>query len=367
MNLNKAVEEMGLSKDDRQYIFDNEKFINDITENLWNTVSDTSSYLFNASHSVCVSLDSLYTAYIKAHYPLEFYEVILEMASDDKDTEKVALLKNEAYQYKNIKVEDLKFGQDNTKFTSNVEKNVIYQSLLSVKDINETTASTLRDLGHKVYDNFYDLYRDMKEHKISKTHISNLCKIGYFTDIEPSKRKALWLSENYDTYNKKVLKKDKIESLWSELKPKNMNIMEFYNYLKSISKKETEKQITFDDNILCKSIYELLEIKDDDKVEEYAWEAHLTGTTLEEIEDNVLIGKVIKYNPSSNRILFKHIKNGKETYIKINCHNHIKEKDIVFVKSITTKNYKGRTYITAESIDNLTEKYLSKNKKNIDK
>ncbi|MGL4424652.1 MAG: hypothetical protein ACRCZ0_11655, partial [Cetobacterium sp.] len=57
---------------------------------------------FNASHSYSVALDSLYTAYIKAHYPIEFYEVTLEMLSSQKSTDKVALLKNEAFRYKGI-------------------------------------------------------------------------------------------------------------------------------------------------------------------------------------------------------------------------------------------------------------------------
>ena len=47
---------------------------------------------------------------------------------------------------------------------------------------------------------------DMKEKGLSKTHISNLVKIGYFMDIEKNKKKCLWLCDNYDKFNKKQLK-----------------------------------------------------------------------------------------------------------------------------------------------------------------
>lgn len=358
MDLNNIMEEMKLSDEDKKYILSKKEYIDDTTKNLWKTVADASSYLFNASHSVCVSLDSLYTAYVKAHYPLEFYEVVLEMASNDKDTAKVALLKNEAFRYKGIEVVPLQFGQDNTKFTSDKEKNVIYQSMLSVKDINDNTANILKELGKNKYDNFYDLYLDMKEeHRISKTHISNLCKIGYFTNIEPSKRKALWLSESFNAINKKTLKKDKVDEWYKELNL-SCGIMKFYNKLKELCLKDTPKQLSFEKGVLPKFIYSLVDIKDNDKMEEYTWEAHLTGTTIDDIDNTVLMGRVVKYNPSYHNIVFKHIKSGEERYIKLNCNTRIKEKDLVFIKSITTKKYKGRVYITAEKIENLTNKYL---------
>lgn len=48
------------------------------TEKVWTIINDATSYLFNASHAVCVALDSLYGTYLKAHYPLEFYTALGE-------------------------------------------------------------------------------------------------------------------------------------------------------------------------------------------------------------------------------------------------------------------------------------------------
>ena len=339
----------------------------EVINRLWQVFIDSSKYSFNASHSACMATDSLYTAYVKAHHPLEFYEVVLEIFSNDKDTKKVALLKNEAYRYKGITVAPMKFGQDNTRFTSNKDKNEIYQSLMSVKAINSNTSLILKELKDNKYDNFYDLYIDMKSRGLSKTHISNLCKIGYFSDIA-TRRNALWLAEHYDVtqkkgqpkildINKKTLKKDDIPFVYNEIKP-NMLINEFYEELKKVSSKETAKQMSFEEGVLSKFLYSFINIQDDNKLEEYAWELGLMGTTIEDIDESFLMGMVVKYNPSTNRVLMKHCKTGEETWYKMNCNVHVKENNYIFIKSITEKSYRGRTYITVEDMENLTEKFL---------
>lgn len=48
------------------------------------------SYLFNASHAVCVALDSLYGAYLKAHYPLEFYTALLSNYAQKGDKDRIS-------------------------------------------------------------------------------------------------------------------------------------------------------------------------------------------------------------------------------------------------------------------------------------
>lgn len=369
MDLEKVMTDMGLSEEDKDFIRrrNKNKDIENKVQSLWQVVEDASGYGFNSSHSLAVTCNSLYTAYIKAHYPIDFYVDELERHSNDKNTKKVALLKNEAYRYKGITVAPMKFGQDNTRFTSDKDKNEIYQSLMAIKAINSNTSIVLKELGVNKYDNFYGLYIDMKSRGLSKTHISNLCKIGYFSDIT-TRRNALWIATHYDVtqkkgqpkildINKKTLKKDDIPFVYNEVKP-NMLINEFYEELKKVASKETAKQMSFEDGVLPKFLYSLINIKDDNKLEEYAWELGLMGTTIEDIDESFLMGIVVKYNPSKNRVLMKHCKTGEETWYKMNCNVHVKEKDYIFIKSITENRYRGGTYITVEDMENLTEKFL---------
>lgn len=312
---------------------------------------------FNASHSYSVTLDSLYTAWVKAHYPMEFYEVVLEMFSNDKDTEKVALLKNEAFKYRNIMVAPMRYGQNNTRFTANSDTNEIYQSLLSVKAINRNTAEVVYQISReRKVDGFFELYLAMKEFGLSKTHISNLSKIDYFSEIEPTKRRCLWLTNNYDSFNKKQLNKDKIDEIYKSTGLK-IGLMEFYKSLQKLSIKETPKQLKFDEGVLVRYIYDLVDIKDNDTLEDLFWQCHLLGTTVNDVGEEFLLGRIVKYNPSTKKIVFKHVRTGTENWMKISCDIHVKEKDYVFINCVTSNKNKGRTYYTAESITNLSEIY----------
>lgn len=340
-----------------------EEKVRDVIAKLWRIFVDSAKYLFNTPHAQATATDCLHSALIKYLYPIEFYEVVLEKYSSAKDTQKVALLKNEAYRYKGIVVTPMRYGQNNTKFVANKEKNEIYQSMLSVKSINKTTAETLYNLGLEYKpNNFFDLYLKMKEVGLSKTHIGNLCKIGYFSDIENSKRKSLWLTENFDKYNKKQLKKDKVDVILKDLGI-SLSIIDFYNELKSLSIKETPKQFAFEEGELIKFIYSLIDIKDNDKLEEMNWECELLGTIIDDVDDTFMLGRVSKWNPTTKKIVFKHIKTNKEEWMKVNCLTHFKEKDYIFIDKISSKMYRGREYFTIEGAINLSEKY----KKNVDK
>lgn len=359
--LNKILNKMNLSENQKKYILEHhsDKILSKI-ESIWGTIENASGYGFNAPHALSTAGDSVYTAWVKAHYPLEFYEVSLDFSSKDKDTQKVGLLKNEALKYKNIKVTPMTYGQNNTKFTANIENNEIWQSLMGVKGINQNIADKVYEISSEYPDikSFCDLYIIMKQAGLSKTHIEILIKIKYFDNIEKNKKNMLWLASNYDSYSKKQINKDNIDKIYEDLNiGKTMSIVEFYQKLKELAFKETEKLFKFEDNVFLKFIYSLVDINAYDKLEELFWQCQLLGTTIDDIENDFMLGKAVKYNPSTNKIVFKHIKTGDEQWLKINCDTHIKENDYIFIHKVTSKKWKGREYFTIENFDNLSEKY----------
>jgi DNA polymerase III alpha subunit len=56
-------------------------------EDTWKIVEAFAKYAFNASHAYSYAYDSVYGAYLKSHYPYEFYAVMLQSLSEkgDKD------------------------------------------------------------------------------------------------------------------------------------------------------------------------------------------------------------------------------------------------------------------------------------------
>lgn len=88
-------------------------------DKVWQIVNDNCGYSFNSAHAYCMALDSLYQAWQKAHYPFEFYEVLLQHYTDKGNKNKVVLLENEMRKAFGIKLGSARFKQDNRNFLSN--------------------------------------------------------------------------------------------------------------------------------------------------------------------------------------------------------------------------------------------------------
>lgn len=83
---------------------------------VWQIIEDATSYGFNASHAVCVALDSLYGAYLKAHYPLEYYTTLLSSYAEKGDKDRIAQAKDEMRKGFDIRIAPCRFRQDNRDF-----------------------------------------------------------------------------------------------------------------------------------------------------------------------------------------------------------------------------------------------------------
>ncbi len=217
---------------------------------VWQIISDSCGYGFNSAHAYCMALDSLYNAYLKAHYPYEFYEVLLQTYSDKGKKDKVAELKQEMSKAFGIKEGEYKFGLDNRKFKADPDNQTIYPSLLSIKGLSQGCANDLYAMGQKKYENFYELWKDMKKKKnLNSGKVNTLIEIGYFDDfgtIGKIKRFIDILDQLYD------------RSQFSKTNPP----VEFLAIIKKYSE-ETDKQYRkFDYDAALTEIWETLEDND---------------------------------------------------------------------------------------------------------
>jgi DNA polymerase-3 subunit alpha len=48
-------------------------------------IEPAASYSFNKSHSVCYAMIAYQTAYLKAHFPVEFYAALIRSVEEDTD------------------------------------------------------------------------------------------------------------------------------------------------------------------------------------------------------------------------------------------------------------------------------------------
>ena len=157
----------------------------EMSAQVWQIIDDSCGYGFNSSHAYCMALDSLYCAWLKAHYPYEFYEVLLQVYSDKGKKDKVQALKQEMRVAFGIEEGDYKFGVDNRHFVADPDSHCIYPSILSIKGLSQGCANDLYELSQKKdFNNFYDLWKETKSIKtLDSAKINTLIKMNYFKDF----------------------------------------------------------------------------------------------------------------------------------------------------------------------------------------
>ena len=163
--------------------------IPDTCNQVWQIMSDACGYGFCAAHAVATALDSLYTAWAKAHYPLETYTALMTNYAEKGDKDKIDRAKQEMKAAFGIRVVHPKFHQDNRNAYLDHENNTISDSLASIKHISKTAANALYRLGQENYDTFVDLLVALTmEPAINSRVIEILIKLKYFEEFGKTRK-----------------------------------------------------------------------------------------------------------------------------------------------------------------------------------
>lgn len=98
-------------------------------DKIWETTEMASRYLFNKSHATAYGLTAYVGAWLKAHYPMPFYTVILR----DCDDEKLPTLMNEMKMVGGAKIVQPDINISGTNFIPDYKHKKIYWSLSRIK------------------------------------------------------------------------------------------------------------------------------------------------------------------------------------------------------------------------------------------
>lgn len=172
----------------------------------WQVVQNAAKYSFNASHSLSYAYDSLYGAYLKSHYPLEYYTVALNYYGGD--SERTLKLTNEL-SYFDIKLKPIRFRYSKGDYTLSREDNSIYKGIQSIKNMNTKIADEIYELRSNQYSSFLDLLFDIKEKTSTNARqLKILIELDFFSEFGD----VNYLLEQYaffdKFYGKKQFKKD---------------------------------------------------------------------------------------------------------------------------------------------------------------
>lgn len=166
---------------------------------VYTVIKSSSKYAFNAPHALSMAYDSLYEAWMKAHYPSIFYEVTLNHYQDKGNKDKVADLLREARTFFGYKMGRYEYGKDNSKFTVDDEEKVIYPHLASIKGIGENVVLDLMKIHETSPETFVDVRLSIKGTKVGSSVLRDLVKIGYFKKFG-SIKKLLRILDIFDEW-----------------------------------------------------------------------------------------------------------------------------------------------------------------------
>ena len=227
-------------------------------------VTDEGIVTSNCSHSYCMAIDSVTLAWLKAHFPYEFYKVTLQRYTNKGDKDKVTALKQEMGKL-NIPLKPVRFGDDNRAFNISPNHDYISQTMVSLKGIQKIVPDVMYELGQKHYNSFIDILKDIQKTKVNKTSLDILIKIDYFSDYGDINT-LLYQRDIFGKYvSKKVINKTKLTD-------------EQLKIFKIFSNKETAKQFReIDTQGLVDYLIKHNHIKPTTKLQKIAYEVKYMG------------------------------------------------------------------------------------------
>ena len=275
----------------------------------WQVVEDAAHYSFNASHALSVAIDSLYGAYLKAYYPLEYFTVTLSLYSDDM--ERTANLTNEL-KYFNIKIHNVKFGKSGSEYMMDKETNSIYKGISSIKYCNSQIGEELYELSKNHYDSFPELLKDINEKtSVNSRQLTILTILDFFSDFGKNKYllDIIELCNGVKEDKKKGIKAKPALLTAKQIKKDKMEELGISEYLMTkYAGKETSKMYSQIDNVgLVTEMTERIENKSLDVISQVKAEQEF-------------LEYVIYTNPNVSEnyycvINYKHFKEARKPYV----------------------------------------------------
>jgi DNA polymerase-3 subunit alpha len=154
----------------------------EIGEKLWELIEPFGDYGFNKSHAACYAMIAYQTAYLKAHYPLQFMVALLN--SDAKDMARIAIDITEARQL-GLAIKPPSVNISQAQFTGT--DSTIFYGLGSIKNMSSNLAeyieSERKENGN--YKSLEEFITRIPAKELNKKNLEALIKAGALDEFEP--------------------------------------------------------------------------------------------------------------------------------------------------------------------------------------
>ena len=169
-------------------------------ENLFDLIEKFAGYGFNKSHSAAYALIAIQTAYLKAHFPVEFLAALL--TSEMHSTEGVVKYIGECRR-RNINISPPDINQSDKVFT--VKENDIIFGLTAIKNVGDSAIEAI--IEERVNGSFHSLFEFCERvdlRKVNKRVIESLIKSGAFDSTEKPRAPMMAALEDALDYGQRI-------------------------------------------------------------------------------------------------------------------------------------------------------------------
>ncbi len=170
---------------------------------IWELFPPFARYGFNRSHAVCYAMIGYQTAYLKAHYPIEFTTSLFN--ADSGDIERISFLIEESK-----KLGVLTLPPDiNKSFVNFVaEDNNIRFGLLAVKNVGAAIVEAIINerLKGGPFQDFSDFLNRVNHKDLNKKSLESLAKAGIFDSLDVERGIILANIENILSFSQNIKK-----------------------------------------------------------------------------------------------------------------------------------------------------------------
>ncbi len=157
-------------------------------EELFDKMAEFAKYGFNKSHSAAYAMVAYQTAYLKAHYPVEFMAALI--SSEINNTEKIYLYLKEC---REMGIEVLPPDVNESHVIFKVDGNSLRFGLAAIKGVGEAAAEAIvAARGDTPFASLYDFCKRVVGHKVNRKVVEALIKAGAFDAL--GERNALLYS-----------------------------------------------------------------------------------------------------------------------------------------------------------------------------
>ena len=163
-------------------------------ELVFDKMAKFAEYGFNKSHAAAYAYIAYQTAFLKAHFPVEF--MAATMTLDKTNTDKLAFFKNDLTQ---MKIEVLPPDINLSEVNFSVENGAVRYALSAVRNVGESGMQLVVEERRKngPFKSVQDFFSRVDSSALNKRYIENLIKSGAFDCLDKNRAKLFENIENF--------------------------------------------------------------------------------------------------------------------------------------------------------------------------